>query len=230
MKPAVSPRISSFGSADRMKSIPRLYAIADAAFGDPVDLARELFRGGARLVQVRNKDASAREFLAQVNSILKFVPEDGSVIVNDRADIARLAGAGGVHLGQDDLPPLPAREILSPSQIIGYSTHSLEQAVRASQLPVDYIAAGPVFPTSTKTDADPVIGLHGLREICSRVKQPVVAIGGITIENAGDVFECGAASVAVISDLLKFGDVARRTEEWLRYNSVACGRPWISTL
>jgi thiamine-phosphate pyrophosphorylase len=208
-----------------MISLPRLYAIADAAFGNPVVLARELFDGGARLVQIRNKNASAREFFDQVVAVLKFAPTDSRVIVNDRADVALLSGAAGVHLGQTDLPPRQIRKILSANQILGFSTHSPIQALEAEQLPVDYIAAGPVFPTSTKTDADPVIGLSGLREICSRSSRPVVAIGGITMENAHEVFACGAISVAVISDLLKSGDVARRTEEWLRYNSQVCGPP-----
>src|SRR6185436_10728958 len=117
------------------------------------------------------------------------------------------------------------RKLISASQLLGYSTHSLAQAMDSEHLPVDYIAAGPVFQTSTKTDADPVIGLEGLRAICARAKRPVVAIGGITMENARDVFACGAASVAVISDLLKSSDVARRTEEWLRYNSDVCRSP-----
>jgi thiamine-phosphate pyrophosphorylase len=208
-----------------MISIPRLYAIADAAFGNPVVLARELFNGGARLVQVRNKKASVRELFNQVLAILEFAPADCLVIVNDRADVALLSGAGGVHLGQKDLPPQRIRKILSANQVLGFSTHSLKQALDAELLPVDYIAAGPIFSTSTKTDADPVIGLNGLREICSRSSRPVVAIGGITMENARDVFACGAASVAVISDLLKSRDVARRTEEWLRYNSEVCGPP-----
>jgi thiamine-phosphate pyrophosphorylase len=213
-----------------MISLPRLYAIADAAFGNPVILARELFDGGARLVQIRNKNASAREFFDQVIAVLEFAPADSHVIVNDRADVALLSGAGGVHLGQTDLPPQRIRKILSGNQIIGYSTHSSRQALDAEALPVDYIAAGPVFPTSTKSDVDPVIGLNGLREICSRAGRPVVAIGGITMENARDVFACGAASVAVISDLLKSHDVALRTEEWLRYNSEVCGPPSTFTL
>jgi thiamine-phosphate pyrophosphorylase len=211
-----------------MPSIPRLYSIADAAFGNPIELARELFDGGARLVQIRNKNASAQELLNQVSVVLGFAPPDSRVIVNDRADIALVSGAGGVHLGQSDLPPQMARTILPEAQIVGVSTHSLKQALAAEAWAVDYIAVGPVFPTSTKPDADPVVGLDGLREICSRLARPVVAIGGITKENARDVFACGAASVAVIGDLLKCGDVARRTEEWLRYNSEVCGSPWTS--
>ncbi|HET9131746.1 MAG TPA: thiamine phosphate synthase, partial [Terriglobia bacterium] len=194
-----------------MTSLPRLYAIADAAFGNPIVLARELFDGGARLVQVRNKNASAREVFDQVVAILKIAPTDSRIIVNDRPDIALVSGAGGVHLGQTDLSPRDVRKLLSENQILGYSTHNSSQARDSELLPVDYIAAGPVFPTSTKTDADTVIGLDGLREICSRASRPVVAIGGITMANVKEVFACGAASVAVISDLLKSKDVARRT-------------------
>lgn len=212
-----------------MISLPGLYAIADAAFGDPVELARLLFDGGARLVQVRNKNAGAGEFLRQVEAILGFTPADGRIIVNDRADIALLSGTCGVHLGQIDLPAVMARTILPANSLIGVSTHSLEQALHSQTQPVDYIAAGPVFPTSTKANAEPVIGLHGLREICARVNKPVVAIGGITRQNAGAVFACGATSVAVIRDLLKFKDVARQTAEWLRYNSDVCRSPWTST-
>jgi thiamine-phosphate pyrophosphorylase len=212
-----------------MTFLPRLYAIADATFGNPVDMARELFAGGARLVQIRNKDVPDSVLLAQIVEILAFAPADSCVIINDRADIALLSGAGGVHVGQRDLPPAMARRILSPPRIVGLSTHSVGQALKAMSEPVDYIAAGPVFPTATKANADPVIGLAGLREICSRVAKPVVAIGGITRENARDAFACGAASVAVISDLLNSSDVARRTQEWLRYNSDICGRPWTST-
>jgi len=212
-----------------MISLPRLYAIADAAFGDPVLLARQLFDGGARLVQVRNKISGAGELLRQVQAILELAPEDCHVVVNDCVDVVLLSGAAGVHLGQSDLPAAKARMILPPHSIIGVSTHNLDQALRCQTEPIDYIAAGPVFKTSTKTDAEPIIGLDGLREICARVKMPVVAIGGITRQNAADVFECGVSSAAVISDLLKFEDVARRTADWLRYNSNVCQSPWTST-
>src|SRR5256885_62554 len=106
-----------------MTSLPRLYAIADASFGDPVQLAAFLFNGGARLVQVRNKRVSAAELLAQVDKVMARAPEDARVIVNDRADVALIAGAAGVHLGQTDLPPSPARQILGLDRIIGFSTH-----------------------------------------------------------------------------------------------------------
>jgi len=212
-----------------MISLPPLYAVADAAFGDPVELARQLFDGGARLVQVRNKLAGAGALLRQVEATLQIVPKGCRVIVNDSVDVALLSGAAGVHLGQADLPAAKARSLLPPNSIIGVSTHSLAQALRCQTEPVDYIAAGPVFQTSTKSDAEPTIGLDGLREICASVKLPVVAIGGITRQNARAVLDCGVSSVAVISDLLRFEDVTHRTEEWLRYNSNLCQSPWTST-
>jgi len=194
----------------------RLYAIADASFGDCVRLAEALFAGGARLVQVRNKKAGAREFLSQVERILSFAPSDGRVVVNDRVDVALLAGAAGVHLGQTDLPPAAARQILGPGRIIGFSTHDLEQAVEADSLPVDYIAVGPVFETSTKDNPDPVVGVEKLAIICRAVKKPVVAIGGITLDNAKAALSAGATSVAVIRDLLAHEDVAQRTRMFER--------------
>jgi thiamine-phosphate pyrophosphorylase len=200
-----------------MIQLPRLYAVADAAFGEPVYLAQILFDAGAELVQVRHKTASARMLLEEVDAVLKLAPPNAQTIVNDRADVARLSGATGVHLGQDDLPPSQARRILSDRQWIGFSTHTLEQALEADQAPVDYIAVGPVFATSTKENAAPVLGLDRLREICSRVRKPVVAIGGITLESANDVLNCGAASVAVIRDLVGYANIADRVRKWVRH-------------
>lgn len=199
-----------------MSPLPRLYAIADASFGDPVRLAQALFDGGVRLLQVRNKTGSARELLQQVERILVLAPKDARVLVNDRLDVALISGAAGVHLGQTDLPAVSARRILGPDRIVGFSTHSLEQAVAGSSQPVDYIAVGPVFATTTKENADPVVGLQGLSKICSEVRKPVVAIGGIRLENAKDILRSGAASIAVIRDLLDTNEVAKRASEWLR--------------
>ena len=161
-----------------MRSIPRLYAIADASFGDPVAFSELLFSGGVRLLQVRNKKASARDFLQQVESILRMAPRDASIVVNDRIDIAKISKAAGVHLGQQDLPATVARGILGSSPIVGVSTHSMEQALEADNHPVDYIAVGPIFPTASKVNPAPVIGLQMLERICRIVQKPVVAIGG----------------------------------------------------
>jgi len=198
-----------------MKPLPRLYAIADASFGDPVKLSHALFDGGVRLLQVRNKDASARDLFDQVEQIIKRAPADARVIVNDRVDIALTAGAAGVHLGQTDLPAAAARYILGNHSLVGFSTHNLTQALEANNLPVDYVAVGPIFATSTKSNADPIVGLEGLASICKVVQKPVVAIGGIQLENVLEVFDAGAHSVAVIRDLLSASDVEARAMQWI---------------
>jgi thiamine-phosphate pyrophosphorylase len=198
-----------------MIQLPRLYAVADAAFGNPAELASELFDGGASLVQIRHKGAAAGTLIHEVERVLKAAPENSQVVVNDRVDVALLVGTAGVHLGQEDLEPSLARTMLT-RRVIGYSTHNLPQAIDADRLPVDYIAVGPIFRTSTKTNAAPALGLERLREICARVRKPVVAIGGVTLESAVEVLGCGATSVAVISDLLTSGNVADRTREWVR--------------
>ena len=200
-------------------ALPRLYAIADASFGDPVQLARQLFDGGARLVQIRNKKAGAGELLRQVEVVLSFAPPDARVIVNDRVDVVLLSQAHGVHLGQDDLPVEHARAILGDHAIVGHSTHNLEQALRADERPVDYIAVGPIFTTTSKEKPDPVVGIEKLRGICRAVHKPVVAIGGITLDRVAEVFNAGASSVAVISDLLRDSNIVYRTQLW----AAACG-------
>jgi len=198
-----------------MTPLPRLYAIADASFGDPVQIAQSLIAGGARLIQLRNKKAGAREFLAQAERVLSMAPPSARVIVNDRVDIARISGAAGVHLGQTDLPPSMVRRILAADRIVGFSTHNLSQALDADKSQIDYIAVGPIFPTSSKQNPDPVVGLEGLAKIARAVIRPVVAIGGITIENAGQALRAGAQSVAVIRDLLDCSDVQARARQWL---------------
>ena len=198
-----------------MKPLQRLYTFADASFGDPVRLAEALFNAGARIIQVRNKRGSSRELLEQVERILSFAPRGAEIIVNDRVDVALISGAGGVHLGQDDVPPVEARRILGLDRMIGFSTHNLEQAIRAEKLPVDYVAVGPIFLTATKERPDAVVGLENLSAICQAIRKPVVAIGGIKLENAEDVLKAGATSVAVISDVLSAPDVASRVQSWI---------------
>lgn len=197
-----------------MSEIPRLYAIADAAFGNPVELARQLFDGGARLVQIRNKQASASELRSQVEEILQFVPSGVRVIVNDRLDVALLTQAHGVHLGQDDLPAEHARRILGETAIIGLSTHDMAQALIADRLPVDYIAVGPIYATTSKDNPSPVLGVERFQEICAAVRKPVVAIGGMTLESAPEVYRAGASSVAVIRDILKAENICDRVRKW----------------
>jgi thiamine-phosphate pyrophosphorylase len=197
------------------KPLPRLYAIADAAFGDPVQLAEALFSGGARLVQIRNKKASARELLQQVERVLAIAPPDARVVVNDRVDVALISGAAGVHLGQTDLPPVAARQILGPERIVGFSTHNMEQALAADKLPVDYIAVGPIFATASKENPDPVVGVEELARIVRSVQKPVVAIGGVTLENVRDVMVTGAQAVAVIHAILSASNIPELVREWI---------------
>ncbi|MCH8319411.1 MAG: thiamine phosphate synthase, partial [Acidobacteria bacterium] len=139
----------------------------------------------------------------------------GEFIVNDRADVAKLCGAAGVHLGQDDLPPDKARLFLGEASVVGFSTHNLEQAREAVSLPIDYIAIGPIFRTASKKEPDPVVGLEMIARVRSLTALPLVAIGGITLENAPAVVQAGANAVAVIGDLLQADDIEARARQFL---------------
>ena len=158
---------------------------------------------GARLVQLREKFDSPLMFFAQAEAALLIARDRGvKIIINDRVDIALAVSADGVHLGQDDMSPEAARNILGSHAIIGFSTHSLEQARLATQMPVDYVALGPIFATNTKSSLNPPIGLEGVarvREILGTI--PLVAIGGIGTRNIGSVIGAGADAAAVISDI-----------------------------
>lgn len=188
-----------------------LYAFIDAEYVgmDGVGNAvAGLLSGGARIVQLRAKDAAAKDILSSARVIREAATRSGALfIVNDRADIAMIAGADGVHLGQDDLPVEEARGLLGPEGIIGLSTHGVKEAVEAEALGADYISLGPIFPTRTKKDARAPRGLQLLSEVRSAVRLPIVAIGGITRENMADVFKAGADSVAIISGILTERDI-----------------------
>jgi thiamine-phosphate pyrophosphorylase len=147
--------------------------------------------------------------------IERVAPGGVRVIVNDRPDIAAMVEAGGVHVGQHDLPADEARRICGPSCWVGVSAHNIEQLRAADLTSVDYVAVGPVFPTSTKENPDPVIGLEFLRVARRATRKTLVAIGGITVESAGEVFRAGADSVAVIRDLVAAPDPASRAAEYL---------------
>lgn len=186
--------------------LPKIYPITDVSIGkvSHAEQFRRLVDGGAGVIQLREKNASPREFYEAAREVLSLAEEKNvRVIINDRADIAFALKAFGVHLGQDDLPPEAARRLLGKDAVIGFSTHSVGQAIEAVDFPVDYIAVGPVFATRTKRNPDPVVGLEGVRRVRKAVGNfPLVAIGGITLENARDVFAAGADSVAVIGDLI----------------------------
>ncbi len=187
-----------------------LYAIVDVdecerAGLTPAAVARAFFSGGASLVQARAKRLGSGAFLRLVETMALDARAAGAtLIVNDRADVARAAGLG-VHLGQDDFPVTEARALLGPDAVIGLSTHTPAQLAGAVHLPVSYVAYGPVFATTTKAHPDPVVGLAGVAlaaGVLASSGLPLVAIGGITLATAADVRRAGAASVAVISNLL----------------------------
>lgn len=199
---------------------PALYAILDAtpnqAPESALAFAEKLAVAGVELIQLRAKNISVRRFYELSRSLLtRLAPHPVRVIVNDRPDVAALAAAHGVHVGQDDLPVADARKICPPPQWVGVSTHNLEQLRAAGLTSADYIAVGPVFPTVTKEHPDPVVGLDFLRAARKITRKPLVAIGGITVESASEVFRAGADSVAVISDLATAGDPAQRARDYL---------------
>lgn len=196
--------------------LPRLYVILDGTLlnNSPHECAQELAAAGVRLLQYRDKTASARDLLKTSRELAASLkPRGASLVVNDRPDIAALAGAAGVHVGQEDLDPGQARAVVGKEMWIGTSTHNLEQFRAAAASCSDYVAIGPIFPTSSKANPDPVVGLELIRQLRPLTDKPIVAIGGITLERAAAVIEAGADSVAVIRDVLcaeRPGEQARR--------------------
>jgi thiamine-phosphate diphosphorylase len=199
--------------------LPPLYAIIDPARSggrSSLEVAVALLAAGIRLIQLRDKHASSGELYASAQGVAACVRKAGGIfIVNDRADVALALDADGVHVGQDDLPVESARALLGPGKLSGFSTHVLEQVRQADRSTADYVAFGPIFPTASKANPDAVVGLEGLREARQATRKPLVAIGGITLENARAVIEAGANSVAVISALVGAPDISKRAEEFL---------------
>lgn len=206
---------------------PPLYAILDLTPGcaSILPLAESLAQAGVRLLQIRAKHCPARLLFEESQRLVARFSglPDMRIIVNDRPDIACLSGAAGVHLGQEDLPVERAREICGKGLWVGVSTHSLEQLRDADATSADYIAVGPIFPTQTKERPDPVVGVEFLRQARQLTQKPLVAIGGITIESAEQVYRAGADSLAVIRDLSQAADAGRRAGEYLRVAEGARG-------
>ncbi len=200
---------------------PKLYPITDVLLSG-LSHAEQVVRlgaGGATLIQLREKNLSVDEFQRQAAEALREARKRGiRIIINDRVDLALALKADGVHLGQHDLPPDAARRLLGDQAIIGFSTHNVEQARQAAIFPVDYLAIGPIFTTSSKVRADPLVGLITLREVRRAVGQiPLIAIGGITAENAAQVLAAGVDAVAVISAVLADPEaISLQTEQLLR--------------
>jgi len=204
--------------------LPRVYPIVDAASLearglDAVEVAQAMLDGGAGILQFRFKGQLTAALFDQALRIGERCRKAGAIwIVNDRTDVALLANAG-LHLGQDDLPPEAARRLMGASALIGFSTHNADQMRAAAEMPVDYVAFGPVFGTRSKDRPDPTTGIETLAQIRALTTRPLVAIGGITRANAASVWAAGADSVAVIADLLPdactLDGVTKRTREWI---------------
>jgi len=203
--------------------LPRLYPILDSESLESrglslSDAAAAFLEGGASIVQLRHKAHWSRATFEAAKEIARLCREAGALfIVNDRADFALLLDAG-LHVGQDDLPPGDARRLMGADAIIGFSSHNVDQLCAAAAEPVDYVAFGPVFATASKRNPDPVVGVEAVRRCRALIDKPLVAIGGITRENARRVLEAGADSVAVIAGLLPPDATSRslrqRISEW----------------
>jgi thiamine-phosphate pyrophosphorylase len=203
--------------------LPRVYPIIDTASlrargADVLSFAAALLHGGAGIVQYRHKFFWDRETLDQLARLARLCQDRNvALVVNDRADLAALFQAG-CHVGQDDLRPADARRIAGQG-LLGFSTHDPAQLAAGDAEPVDYLAFGPVYPTASKQNPDPVVGLNALRQVRRSTRKPLVAIGGITRDTASAVLEAGADTIAVIGDLypneLTPTSIQARMEEWL---------------
>ena len=213
-----------------MLRLPRVYPILDTESLDRCGIslavaAAAYLEGGAAILQIRHKAHWSRDLFAASQEVARLCREAGaSLIINDRADFAALLNAG-LHLGQDDLSPRDARKVLGSNAIIGLSSHSAAQLAAAAGEPVDYVALGPIFATASKRQPDAVVGLDGIRRCRGLMEKPLVAIGGITLDNARDVWTAGADSVAVIAGLMPAVPTARALrelmEEWGRLETMA---------
>lgn len=180
------------------------------------DALRKASQAGVKIVQYRNKTASMKDAYADALPLRKLAAELGVLfIVNDRCDLALAVDADGVHLGQGDLPLDLARKVMGPDKLIGISTHNSDQVSAASAGKPDYLGFGPIFKPGSKQDHDPVVGIEGLWAIRSLTSLPIFAIGGITVENVGEVMKAGANGVAVISAILKAPDITQAVSEFL---------------
>ena len=200
-------------------SLSGLYVILDPSVRPDrplIDLLKASAEAGAKIFQYRNKTASMKEAYAEASALRKVASDMGvTFIVNDRCDLALAVDADGVHLGQGDLPYGYARMVMGKSKLIGLSTHNRDQVKEAETLKPDYIGFGPIFKPGSKQDHDPVVGIEGLRAVRSLTALPIFAIGGITVENMGEVMTAGANGVAVISAILGAPDIRRAVSGFL---------------
>src|SRR5437763_869284 len=214
--------------ADIVRStLPTIYPITDTTISgfSHRDQVKQLIEGGATLIQLREKRTSPREFFQDAREALSIARSAGvKLIINDRVDIALAIGADGVHLGQTDMPVEAARRLLGDDAIIGFSTHSMSQVQEAVRLPIDYLAFGPIFPTASKANPDPIVGLAELAQVKNLVGSlPLVAIGGIGTGAIREVLMSGADSVAIISAVLNRANPIAKNLRILR-NLTVLGR------
>ncbi|MCK5236724.1 MAG: thiamine phosphate synthase [Deltaproteobacteria bacterium] len=203
-------------AAEKVKG---LYPIMDLGLlgeGDVYDSTCRILEGGVGIIQLRAKQAGSKEMLEAATKMRRATESFKAVfIVNDRVDVAMLSGADGIHIGDSDLPPEDARELIGKEKLIGFSTHTKEEAQRAEMLIspgiIDYISFGPIFTTQTKPDAREAVGVATLKEVCSFTDVPVVAIGGITEDKIKEVMSAGPDSIAMISEIMKAHDKLRAT-------------------
>jgi thiamine-phosphate pyrophosphorylase len=201
------------------QNLSGLYVILDPSINPDSSLRDVLIQStqaGARIFQYRNKSASMKEAYIEALALRKVASDLGvTFIVNDRCDLALAVDADGVHLGQTDLPYAYARKVMGPDKLIGLSTHNAEQVKEAERLKPDYIGFGPILKPGSKQDHDPVVGIEGLRAVRSLTKLPIFAIGGIAVENVGEVMQAGANGMAVISAILKAPDIQRAVNDFV---------------
>lgn len=189
----------------------RLYGILDLGYVDSseiADVAEQMIDGGVDLIQLRAKAQTAGEIATMATALREITARRGvPLVINDHPEIARSVQAEGVHLGQDDLPIAEAREIAGPKSVVGKSTHSVDQAIRAFYEGADYIGFGPIFATPTKPDY-PAIGLEDIRKVHAAVRMPIFCIGGVKLDNLPEVIAAGARRVVIVSGLLLADDIA----------------------
>ncbi len=194
-----------------------LYIITDKKIaGKPNEkIVKEALKGGSDVIQLRDKNLSYKKLLGEAKKIRAIIPKNKAVfIVNDNVDIALFSDADGVHLGKDDLPVKEARKILGEDKIIGMSCDNVKEAIKAEKEGADYISLGPIFPTTTKKDIPSPLGVKVIRKTKKKISIPIVAIGGINEKNIREVLKAGADSIAIISAVLKYGNMSARVKSF----------------
>lgn len=205
-----------------LKKIQGLYAICDTSFSPQyshLELAEKILSGGCKILQLRMKGEKNLEKIKQVTQDILKLKESFSFtfILNDQVELAAALPVDGVHIGQDDLPISVTRQIIGPNKLIGYSSHSLEEALNAEKAGADYVALGAIFPTQSKGPGHPIQGLERLKKVVQSVKIPVVAIGGINTSNIASVLETGTPCIAVITAISKAPNPSQATQKLLQF-------------